>query len=344
LSPSLYAILPEELAAWLSTQGQPAYRAGQILRWVHGQRVTNPELMTNLPASLRQGLAHAFPLPPVTVTHQAHSTDGTRKLRLAFSDGGAVETVLIPDEDKLTQCLSTQVGCAMGCRFCLSGSRGLARNLTADEILLQVHQATAVMDPGERLSNIVLMGSGEPLANYQATKRAVQLMISPQALGLSSRRVTISTVGLPRGIRRLGQDFQGQIGLAVSLHGPDDETRARLLPRLRRISVRSIVDALRAYPLPRRRRITIEYVLVRGINDRPDQAVALAKTLSSLRVKVNLIPFNEHSAVDLQPPDEERVEAFQLALLGRNVPTILRRQRGADIGAACGQLAASPTS
>jgi 23S rRNA (adenine2503-C2)-methyltransferase len=352
---TLCGVLPDELERWMASNGQPRYRANQVLGWVHRRGVLDPSLMSNVPAALRELLARDFlPVAPgaagpgAKLAAVARSADGTRKLAVAFADGAAVETVLIPDEDggKVTQCVSTQVGCAYSCRFCLSGAGGLRRNLTADEIVVQVHLARTELAETERLANVVLMGSGEPLANYPETTRAIRLLTSPRAVALSTRRVTLSTIGIPRGIRRLGEDFGGTVALAVSLHGPDDATRAALLPRVADVPIDDVLAALRAYPLPPRRRITVEYVLVAGVNASEAQAAALARRLEGLRVKVNLIPFNQHQACDLTPPAADAVERFQRVLLDRGVTAIVRKERGADIGAACGQLVArgpSPT-
>lgn len=341
---TLCGVLPEELEHWLSNAGEQSYRSDQILVWVHRYGLTNPSSMTNLPASLRERLS--LDLTPVltTVNSSEESQDGTRKLGVALSDDNIVETVLIPEEGKLTQCVSTQVGCAFRCAFCLSGSQGLERNLSAGEILAQIHLARAYYRENERLTNIVLMGSGEPLANYTETARALTLMTSPKALGMSTRRVTVSTIGLPKGIRQLGEDFGGNIGLAVSLHGPDDETRSKLLPKVRSVPIEAVMSALREYPLPKRRRITIEYVLVSGVNDSESQADSLARRLRDLRVKINLIPFNPHSASTVSSPDRSVVERFQRRLIQRGLTAIIRRERGADIGAACGQLVARITA
>lgn len=337
-------MLPEELEHWLSVAREPSYRSNQILAWVHRQGVTNPALMTNLPSSLRERLSGELSLPSTTVSSSVISQDGTRKLTVSLADDNVVETVLIPEDGKLTQCVSTQVGCAFKCAFCLSGSRGLERNLRAGEIVAQIHLAKAHTAEDERLTNVVLMGSGEPLANYGETARALTLMTSPRAMGLSTRRVTVSTIGLPKGIRQLGEDFGGNIGLAVSLHGPDDRTRSKLLPKVASVSTSAVMSALREYPLPRRRRITIEYVLVEGVNDSESQADDLAKRLGDLRVKINLIPFNRHGACEFSPPKRSVVERFQSRLMKRGLTTIIRRERGADIGAACGQLVAAFTA
>ena len=240
---------------------------------------------------------------------------------------------------RVTQCISTQVGCAMGCVFCASGVAGLKRNMGPDEIVAQVIAGRAKLEAGERLSNVVFMGMGEPLHNYAATARALRLMTHTEGIGLSSRRITVSTSGLVPEIARLGEDFGGNIGLAVSLHAADDDTRSRLMPINKKYPLPILMDALRAYPLPRRRRITIEYTLVSGKNDLPDEAKKLARLLRGLPVKVNLIPMNPISASALGPPDMERVLAFQRVLCDAGYSCFIRRRRGDDVSAACGQLA-----
>ena len=239
----------------------------------------------------------------------------------------------------VTQCISTQVGCAMGCVFCASGVAGLKRHMRADEIVAQVLVGKAKLDPNERLSNVVLMGMGEPLHNYEATLRALKLLTHRDGIALSSRKVTVSTSGLVPEIARLGQDFQGQIGLAISLHAADDETRSRLMPINKKYPLPVLMQALRDYPLPRRRRITIEYTLVAGKNDTPDEARKLVRLLRGLPVKVNLIPMNPIEASTLGPPDLTGVLAFQSVLCDAGYSCFIRRRRGDDVSAACGQLA-----
>jgi 23S rRNA (adenine2503-C2)-methyltransferase len=329
--------------------------------------------MSDLPASLRQKLADDGLGPTAVVAELRRSLDRTRKLLVKMNDGVTVESVLIPsvsgpgkpgelldadaaaDEDdeeaeaegptepsskiRVTQCISTQVGCAMGCVFCASGVAGLKRHLGPEEIVGQVLLGKSLLDEGEVLRNVVLMGMGEPLHNYEATARALRLLTHPQGIGLSSRRVTVSTSGLVPEIARLGQDFRGQIGLAISLHATDDETRSRLMPINRKYPLDELLQALRDYPLPPRRRITIEYTLVSGRNDSIEEARRLASLLHKLRVKINLIPMNPIDASSLGPPDWDRVYAFQNELIARGYSCFIRRQRGDDVAAACGQLA-----
>jgi 23S rRNA (adenine2503-C2)-methyltransferase len=240
---------------------------------------------------------------------------------------------------RVTQCVSTQVGCAMGCVFCASGVAGLKRNLGADEIVGQVLVGRARLDANERLRNVVFMGMGEPLHNYDATLRALRLLTHPDGIALSARRITVSTSGLVPEIARLGADFGGNIGLAISLHAADDETRSRLMPINKKYPLASLMTALRAYPLPRRRRITIEYTLVAGRNDAPGDANALAKLIRGLPVKVNLIPMNPIGASPLGPPATRRVLDFQRILCDAGYSCFIRRRRGDDVSAACGQLA-----
>jgi 23S rRNA (adenine2503-C2)-methyltransferase len=330
--------------------------------------------MTDLPKELRAKLAPLELDRTVRVGEERLAADGTRKLLVVLRDGATIETVLIPgvtgpkgrlpsplppeddadaaaaDDDeadaspadalvRVTQCISTQVGCAMGCVFCASGLAGLKRQLGPDEIVGQVLAGRSRLGEGERLSNIVFMGMGEPLHNYDATARALRLLTCPEGIALSARRVTVSTSGLVPEIARLGRDFGGNVGLAISLHAADDETRSRLMPINKKYPLPVLMDALRAYPLPRRRRITIEYTLVGGKNDDLGEAKKLAKLLRGLPVKVNLIPMNPIAASPLGPPQSPSVLAFQRVLCDAGYSCFIRRRRGDDVSAACGQLA-----
>ena len=240
---------------------------------------------------------------------------------------------------RVTQCISTQVGCAMGCVFCASGIAGLKRQMGPDEIVAQVLAGRSRLEGEEQLRNVVMMGMGEPLHNYEATARALKLLTHPDGIGLSSRRVTVSTSGLVPEILRLGEDFNGQIGLAISLHAADDETRSRLMPINRKYPLEKLMAALRAYPLPKRRRITIEYTLVAGRNDSKDEARKVARLLRDLPVKINLIPMNPIEDSALGPPNLAGVLAFQQVLCDAGYSCFIRRRRGDDVSAACGQLA-----
>jgi 23S rRNA (adenine2503-C2)-methyltransferase len=371
--PKLHPIarLPEEWGAALAAAGERAYVARQVFDWVHRRGVIDAAAMTNLPARLRATLAEGGLSPGVCVPERVHrSADGTRKIAVRLHDGALVETVLLPavsgpgaaadldadaaaaddDEDddadrernapriRVTQCISTQVGCAMGCVFCASGVAGLKRHLGPEEIVAQVLLGRALLDEGEALRNVVFMGMGEPLHNYEATARALRLLTHPDGIALSTRRVTVSTSGLVPEIERLGRDFGGQVALAVSLHAADDATRSALMPINRRYPLAELMAALRAYPLPRRRRITVEYTLVAGKNDEPSEARKLTHLLRGVPVKINLIPMNPIEASSLGPPAGERVAAFQQVLTAAGYSCFVRRRRGDDVSAACGQL------
>jgi 23S rRNA (adenine2503-C2)-methyltransferase len=335
----IISAFPEELSQWLAANGFPAYRGLQLFQWLHRKGIDDPARMSNLPSALREQLNAAAPLMPACAGELFSAKDGTRKIEVRLRDGHQVETVLIPDGQTLTQCISSQVGCAVGCVFCRSGRFGLARNMTAAEIISQVFLARAFYLPGEQLRNIVLMGVGEPLHNFDAVVRAVQLLCHKDGLDLSSRRVTLSTVGIRRGIEKLGAATGGRIALAISLHASNDNVRRQLVPNVS-ASLSDIVQSLKAYPLPDRMRFTIEYVLVRGINDSEEDARQLVRLLAPLRAKVNLLPLNPHDMTDLLPPSPDQVLRFQNVLTSRGLSVFLRKKRGEDINAACGQLLA----
>jgi 23S rRNA (adenine2503-C2)-methyltransferase len=361
----------EEWRAWAATRGDRPFRGTQIFKWIHGRQQLDPEGMTDVSKVVRGFVADELRGKVPSVEHVHEATDGTRKLLVRMGDGVGVEAVLIPmagdkssplegeDVDDLpedepvdvehstaprvrvTQCISTQAGCAMGCSFCASGAPGLQRHLGPDEIIAQVLLGRSLLRSDERLSNVVLMGMGEPLHNYDATVRAVRVMGHDGGLGLSTRRITISTVGLVPELERLGNEFGGRIGLAVSLHAADDAIRSRLVPVNRRYPLRTLMDALRRYPLPPRRRITIEYALIHGVNDADAMARALIGLLRGIPVKINLIPLNPVGHSDMRPSPPDRVSSFQRVLTDAGLSCFIRRRRGDDISAACGQLAGS---
>jgi len=356
--------LPEEWAERMVALGEPRYRGLAVFRWIHQRGVLDASQMSDLPKRLRELLVTEGLCQPLSIVHEHLSDDTTRKLLLRLGDDKEIESVLIPqriqtqadvgaDDDEaedgaepapaelaqFTQCISTQVGCAMGCVFCASGQAGLKRNLSAGEIVAQLHLGRQRLADNERLRNVVLMGMGEPLANYDAVARALVLMTHPDGLNLSRRRVTLSTSGLVPQIDRLGQEFEGQVQLAVSLHQVDDARRSALMPINKKYPLAELLAALRRYPMPKRRRITIEYTLVQGQNDSLDDARALARLMRGLRVKVNLIPMNPIEASALGPSSWETVDKFQQVLIDQGIATFVRRRKGADIAAACGQLA-----
>jgi 23S rRNA (adenine2503-C2)-methyltransferase len=356
------ARLPEEWREVAGALGEPGYRARQIFRWIHARGVTDPAQMTDLARSLRQRLPVIE--EPLSVAEVRRAADGTRKLLLTAPDGARIECVLIPmtpvstdadiaaldEEDdeaepdspkRVTICISTQFGCAMGCVFCASGQAGLMRGLTAAEIVDQVLIARRHLEPDEQLRNLVFMGMGEPLHHYDETARALRLLSHPDGLAIGLRRITVSTVGLVPGIRRLGEDFEGKVGLAISLHAPNDDVRSRIVPMNRRYPLGELLGALRAYPLPRRRRITIEYTLIGGVNDSPEHARELIALLRGLPVKLNLIPMNPIRESELSAPTVARVKDFRERLAHAKISCFLRIRRGDAVDAACGQLAMS---
>lgn len=337
MSMPLVSMHPDEVKSFFAAMGEPGFRGDQVFTWIHARGVTDPNEMTDISRNLREKLAPTPFAWPLKISEVHRSADNTRKIRIALESGGAVETVLIPKGNKLTQCISTQVGCAVGCVFCRSGHQGLKRNLTAAEIEGQIHVAKSAYLANEQLRNVVFMGVGEPLHNVDNVLRALSLIIHPKGLNLSTRRVTLSTVGFVKGIDMLAAKTDGSVALAVSLHAADDETRRKLVPKVSD-TLADIVAALKRYPLPKRRRITIEYVLVKGINDSEEQARKLVLLLSPLRVKINLLPLNPHDKTDLQPPSDETAAHFQKILTDKGLSVFLRKRRGDDINAACGQL------
>jgi 23S rRNA (adenine2503-C2)-methyltransferase len=327
-----------ELEAALSDGGLDRYRAGQIFQWVYRRGVTGFGDMTDLPAGARSALAERFRISTPAISRRDTSEDGTEKFLLALQDGRHVEAVFIPRTPHNTFCVSTQVGCAMGCAFCLTATMGLVRNLTAGEIVGQVCVlAGALALRGSRF-NIVFMGMGEPLHNYDATMAAVRILADDHGFAVHPRRITVSTVGLVPAIERLaGEDVMPH--LAVSLHAPTDEQRAALVPVNRKYPIAAILEACRRFPPARRGRITFEYVLLAGVNDSPVDARRLAALVQGLHVKVNLIPLNPAAGIPFERPSDERIDAFGRVLSERGVTVMVRKSRGRDIRAACGQLA-----
>jgi 23S rRNA (adenine2503-C2)-methyltransferase len=336
----LLGLLPEEIDELLAARGCERYRSTQVIEWLYRHGARSFAEMTNLPASLRDDLASAFEITDLKpLSTQTSRIDRTKKFLFGLGDGASVETVLLPEGGRSTVCISTQVGCSFGCAFCASGAGGFTRNLTAGEIVDQGRRAR--FDPGAgRLTNVVLMGTGEPLVNYDATARAVRIFQHKRGFALGKRRVTISTAGYVPGIRRLAED-ELPVKLAISLHATDDAARARIMPITRKYSIEEILAACK--PLAGRPYIplTIEYMLIDGLNDSPASARALAKMCRSLKAKVNLIPCNPALAEKFTAPPQERVLAFQAELRKADVLAFIRRSRGLDIDGACGQLRAA---
>ena len=322
---------------------QPSYRGGQIADWLYQKRVTSFAEMTNLPHALRTKLADNLCFGKIEVVRVLGSKDTTRKFLFRLSDNNLIESVLIPaspalygsPSDRRTICVSTQVGCAYGCKFCASGLDGWKRNLRANEI---VNQIMAVEEEsGERIDNIVFMGMGEPLANYDNLLRAIQIINAPWGIGIGARHITISTSGLVPQIRKLG-DQPLQIRLAVSLHSASDEIRSRIMPVNRKYNLGALLDACRYFTSRKKQRITFEYILIAQVNDSDEQARQLAKHARALKAKVNLIPYNRVEGLDWTQPSIDRQKKFLAILRSADVRATLRREKGDDIAAACGQL------
>jgi 23S rRNA (adenine2503-C2)-methyltransferase len=331
----------DEAEAFAVAQGWPRFRGEQIWRWVHDKGARDFDDMTNLGRETRARLAETTVIGGLAVAEVQTSQDGTRKLRLVTRDGHSIESVVIPDGDKTTQCISSQVGCAVDCQFCATAKLGLRRNLDAGEIVDQVYLAQRLLadvEPDRRISNLVYMGMGEPLHNYDNLVRSLRILTHDKGVGFSQRRITVSTSGLVPKLERLGGE-DVRPNLAVSLNAPNDAIRDAIMPINRKWNIAKLLGALRAYPLEQRRRITFEYVLLAGVNDALGDAAQLARLLRGIRCKVNLIPFNPHPEASYARPSPAAVAAFQAECKRLGLPTYLRTPRGDDIDAACGQLA-----
>jgi 23S rRNA (adenine2503-C2)-methyltransferase len=362
-APDLRSVSLEELGVLVERMGEKPFRARQLFRWIHHKGAASIEDMTDLPRPFRQRLVREARLTTLAVDAVQRSSDGTRKYRLRTGDGKFIEAVYMPDEPgpdafdpeadgeeepgrkriRRTLCLSTQVGCAMGCGFCMTATMGLVRNLTAGEIADQVYRvnadlrAEAPIDDQRPLTNLVYMGMGEPLHNYVNVKRSLDLLLHPEGANFSHRHVTVSTSGLVPNIQRLGEETR--VKLAVSLNATTDEQRAKLMPVDKKWNIAALIDACRKFPMKHGRRITFEYVLLKGVNDTDADARRLADLLAGLPAKVNLIPYNENPGLGFGDPGAERVQAFRRILEGRGFAAMVRKNRGRDISAACGQLA-----
>jgi 23S rRNA (adenine2503-C2)-methyltransferase len=349
---------PEEIQARLQNWGQPGYRVSQVLEWLYQHRVTTWEEMTNLPKDLRDLLAQHYALDTLELARRQGSRDTTQKFLWRLKDGSMIESVLIPanpalygePSDRHTLCVSTQVGCAYGCRFCASGLEGWKRNLRVEEIVeqvLAVERGGAIQNSesgmhgsggvSRLVSNLVIMGMGEPLANYDNLLKALKILNAPWGGNIGARKITISTSGLAPQIRRLAEE-PFQFRLAISLHGATDETRGKIMPVNRKYPLKELTAACEYYEQEKGRMITLEYILIAGVNDRLSQVPPLAQLARRLHAKVNLIPYNTVEGLPWVRPEENVQEAFLEALERRNVAATLRREKGHDIEAACGQL------
>jgi len=311
------------------------FRGKQLFKWIYQKRVTDFSVMTDMSKVVRAKLAGIAKISRLGVAEAHHSNDGTIKFLWELHDGLKIESVLIPEVKRLTLCISSQVGCAMGCDFCVTAKGGFTRNLTKAEILGQIVQAQEHA-PDRRISNIVLMGMGEPLLNLDNVIDCMDTAQNQDGLGLSHRKITLSTIGLIPQLEQLGQ--RSRINLAVSLHGTTDRARSAIMPINDRYDIGELITALKAFPLPHRKQITIEYILLRGINDDVEDAHRLARLLRGVKAKVNLIPYNNNPFTDYQRPDDRDILAYQEVLMNYGIHTVTRLNRGNDIAAACGQL------
>ena len=335
-----------DIEALVADLGERPFRARQLFAWVHRRGAAALDEMTDLPAALRHALAERAALETLAIDAAQESSDGTIKYRLRTGDGKLLESVFMPELSRRTLCVSTQVGCAMGCAFCRTATMGLVRNLTPGEIVDQVHRVNADLkargweasrETGRVLSNLVFMGMGEPLHNLDNVLATLDLLQDPDGLGFSHRHITVSTSGLVPEIAEFGR--RTQVKLAISLNAPTDAQRARIMPVDRKYPIRELLDACRAFPRAAGRRLTFEYVLLGGENDADADAEALAALVAPLDAKVNLIAYNDNPGLGFEAPDPARVQAFHAVLVGRGVVATVRKNRGRDIAGACGQLA-----
>jgi len=326
-----------ELEAFLGDLGAAeAYRARQIARWIFQKHVSRIQDMTNLSKPLRQQLDHTAYISSLRPEKTAVSCDGSKKFLFKTRDGYGIESVLIPEKNHSTLCISTQIGCALGCRFCCTGRAGLTRNLSAAEIVNQVSAVLSAEPSFTKPPNLVFMGMGEPLMNYDSTVKSIRMLTAPWGFNFSHRKITVSTAGIVPGLQRLGHDVP--VNLAISLNAPDDGVRNFLMPVNQKYPLHDLLGAARCFPLASRKRITFEYILIRDINDSPEHARKLTGLLKNIACKINLIPFNPHPSVSFQPPEEHVISSFQEILHSRHFTAPIRRSKGADIAAACGQL------
>ena len=338
--PFIYDLTMEELRAWLNEQGEPGFRAGQIYDWLYVKRVNDFDEMTNLPKLLRAKLAASFDFVTLTEIARLSSKDGTVKFLFQLHDGHAVETVLMRHRYGNSVCVTTQVGCRVGCTFCASTLGGLKRDLTSGEIAAQVVKCQQMLDEeDERVSSIVMMGIGEPFENYDATMKFLRTIIHPKGLNIGARHITVSTSGIVPSIYKFAEE-DTQVNLAISIHAPNDALRSRLMPVNRRYPFADLMDAIRHYIDKTGRRVTFEYALIGGVNDRPEHARELAEVLQGMLCHVNLIPVNYVPERDYVRTPREDIFAFQRILADHRINVTIRREQGHDIAAACGQLRA----
>ena len=337
--PNLLDFTLEEMEKFISSAGKEKFRARQIMKWLHQSGSLSFDDMTTLSRNFREKLAAIARIQRPEIIKILTSQDGTKKALLRLEDDLCIESVLIPGKSHWTICLSTQAGCAMDCKFCLTASQGFKRNLLPSEITGQLIALKHEKPEGIDIKNIVMMGMGEPLANYENTLKTINILTCDFGLGISNRKITVSTCGLAPQIVQLGKDIC--INLAVSLNAPDDATRNKLMPINKKYPLEVLLDACKKYPMPGRRLLTFEYILIEGVNSSLHDAEKLAALLKNQRCKLNLIVFNEYPGSSFKSPPQKAVEAFQQLLIKKHFTTMIRASKGSDILAACGQLSDS---
>ena len=336
----LLGLLPGEVKEWFQAQGEPAFRAKQLLEWVYIKGETDFAKMTNFSVEMRKKLVESLEISPMQLVKVQESDDGeTVKFLWQLFDGKLVESVLICSHERRTVCVSSQVGCPARCAFCASGQKGLFRNLEVSEIFAQVYITNNwLREKNERVSHVVYMGMGEPFRNYESVVKSIQLLVHPEMLNLSQRRVTVSTVGVIEGIERFSEE-SFKVNLALSLHAPNQRLRQRIIPYARQYDLVDILKAMDLYALKTKRDVTFEYTLLSGLNDREDEAHELVELLKNKQCTVNLIPYNPVAGLKLKRPDPAAVRAFREILDEGGIVNTCRYTKGDDIAAACGQLA-----
>ncbi len=329
----------EELEKLTSTLGLKPYRAKQIFQWLYQKHAHSIEKMTDLSKDIRKMLSENSYIGHLTLKRVDQSKDNSKKFLFETSDHNGIESVLIPEKNHWTLCISTQIGCPMKCRFCFTGEKGLLRNLSASEILNQVGTVLKTDNFKDKLPNIVFMGMGEPLSNYENTVKSIRTLLSPWGFNFSHRKITVSTAGLIPQMKQLSIDLP--VNLAISLNAPNNKIRNRLMPVNKKFPIEDLINIAKNYPISKRKRITFEYILIKDINDSDENAYELAEILKGFPCKINLIPFNEHPAASFKQPDEDRITKFRAILLEKKYTAPIRRSKGSDIAAACGQLGKS---
>ena len=334
---NIKSLTQDEMRAWFESIGEKSFHANQVYRWLYVQKVQSFEEMTNLSKSLREKLIELADISRIKIDFTAKSKDGTVKIRYKLHDGEMIESVLIPEKTRLTICISSQVGCAVGCEFCFTAKMGIRRNLTTNEIIDQVLIASEM--EGVNITNIVFMGMGEPLNNFDHVVRASKIFLSDRGLNFSKRKVTVSTSGVVKNILKLRKEVG--VRLAISLNSSNNKQRDRLIPINKKWNIETLIKTLKKFPITPKESITLEYVIIKGINDTIQDAqnvVDIVKKIGVSKIKVNVIPFNEHEGINFSRPSDNVVQKFHDYLYAKGIDVLYRRSRGDDIGAACGQL------